>query len=65
MSRHLLAEVEDVCAPVVIYCAGKIHAAGALNELLPTESIVTITDSWKCSWQRAEACEWMRPCLMG
>ena len=43
LSSHLLADVEDVCDRVVIYYGGKIHAAGALNELLATPDAVRLT----------------------
>ena len=43
LSSHLLADVEDVCDRVVIYYGGKIHAAGALNELLAAPDAVRLT----------------------
>jgi ABC-2 type transport system ATP-binding protein len=43
LSSHLLADVEDVCDRVVIYYGGKIHAMGALRELLATPDSLRIT----------------------
>src|SRR5207245_4929825 len=43
LSSHLLADVEDVCDRVVIYYGGKIHAMGALKELLAKPDSIRIT----------------------
>src|SRR5438874_12268054 len=43
LSSHLLADVEDVCDRVVIYYGGKIHAIGALKELLAKPDSIRIT----------------------
>src|ERR1035441_7160754 len=43
LSRHLLADVEDVCDRVVIYYGGKIQAAGTLKELLAEPDTLRIT----------------------
>src|SRR5438552_2253405 len=43
LSSHLLADVENVCDRVVIYYGGKIHAIGALKELLAKPDSIRIT----------------------
>jgi len=43
LSSHLLADVEDVCDRVVIYYGGRIHAMGALKELLAKADSIRIT----------------------
>lgn len=43
LSSHLLADVEDVCDRVVIYYGGKIHAMGALKDLLSERDMLRIT----------------------
>lgn len=43
LSSHLLADVEDVCDRVVIYYGGRIHAMGALSDLLSERDMIRIT----------------------
>ena len=43
LSSHLLADVEDVCDRVIIYYGGKIHASGALKDLLAAPDSLRIT----------------------
>src|SRR5437764_10591704 len=43
LSSHLLADVENVCDRVVMYYGGKIHAIGALKELLARPDSIRIT----------------------
>src|SRR5436309_15311782 len=43
LSSHLLSDVEDVCDRVVIYYGGKIHAMGALKDLLAKPDSIRIT----------------------
>lgn len=43
LSSHLLADVEDVCDRVVIYYGGKVHALGAMRELLASPDSLRIT----------------------
>ena len=43
LSSHLLSDVEDVCDRAVIYYGGKIHAAGALSDLLAKPDEVRLT----------------------
>jgi len=43
LSSHLLSDVEDVCDRVVIYYGGRIHAMGALKELLATPDTLRLT----------------------
>ena len=43
LSSHLLSDVEDVCDRVVIYYGGRIHAMGALKELLAAPDTLRLT----------------------
>src|SRR5438046_8413065 len=43
LSSQLLSDVEDVCDRVVIYYGGKIHAMGALKDLLAKPDSIRIT----------------------
>src|SRR5712675_2261618 len=43
LSSHLLSDVEDVCDRVVVYYGGKIHAMGALKDLLARPDAIRIT----------------------